>query len=147
MDKELVEFLYTFGAEPAKELSKRDQEMIKLGWNAAMNKQDRGTEDWIVGAVEEQEIKHPKIHLSHIKSIVKMFRQALKREKMIGGIPGESESYFRGRRDGLTMLEANVEEAKKQERERIRRTILAIFIDEKGTKCVSIPKQALKEND
>lgn len=42
-------------------------------------------------------------------------------DQILARIPDieETEAYFRGRRDGLTILEANVAEAKKQERERI----------------------------
>ncbi len=34
-DKLLTEYLYVSNARPAKELSKHDQKMIGLGWNAA----------------------------------------------------------------------------------------------------------------
>jgi len=36
------------------------------------------------------------------------------------------------------------EEIEEQERKRIKHTVLASFIDDKGTECVSIPSQALK---
>ena len=38
-----------------------------------------------------------------------------------------------------------VEEAKREERERIERLVMAEFIDTNGTECVSVPKQALQE--
>jgi len=59
---------------------------------------------------------------------------SVKLPKVLALIPDETEGYFRGRQDGLSMLEANVEQARQEEREQILREVkrTSQMIDENG---------------